>query len=100
MRWTPAFIWITVAALVSAFVSQLLGWEAIRTGILIAWGVLVLLVAMTRGMRWTSILTFLSAASLLGAVISQLAGSSSVRTWFLLGWAGIVLPVGIRVFIQ
>jgi len=98
MRWTPAFIWITVAALVSVFVSQLLGWEAIRTGILIAWVVLVLLVAMTRGMRWTSILTFLSAASLLGAVISQLAGSSSVRTWFLLGWAVLLLPVAIGLF--
>jgi hypothetical protein len=98
MRWTPAFIWITVAALVSAFVSQLLGWEAVRTGILIAWVVLVLVVAMTRGMRWTSLLTFLSAASLLGAVISQLAGWPSPRGWFLLGWAVLLLPVAIGLF--
>ncbi len=98
MRWSTAFIWITVAALVAAFVSQLLGWQAVRSGILIAWVVLVLVVVMTRGMRWTSVLTYLSAASLLGAVISQLAGWPSVRGWFLLGWAVLLLPVAIGLF--
>ena len=98
MRWSTAFIWITVAALVAAFFSQLLGWEAVRSGILIAWVVLVLVVVMTRGMRWTSVLTYLSAASLLGAVISQLAGWTSVRGWFLLAWAVLLLPVAIGLF--
>jgi hypothetical protein len=98
VRWTSAFIWITVAALVAALFSQLFGWEAVRSGILIAWVVLAVLVAMTRGMRWTAGLTFLSAASLLGAVISQLAGWPSVRTWFLLAWAVLLLPVAIGLF--
>lgn len=98
MRSRAAFIWIIVAALVAALVSQLLGWEAVRSGILIAWGVLVLVVIMTRGMRWTSFLTYLSAASLLGAVISQLAGWTSVRGWFLLAWALLLVPVAIGLF--
>lgn len=98
MRWSTAFIWITVAALVAAFMSQLLGWQAVRSGILIAWVVLVLPVVMTRGMRWTSVLTYLSAASLLGAVISQLAGWPSVRDWFLLAWSVLLLPVAIGLF--
>jgi len=95
VRWSVAFIWVTVAAFVAAVFSQLLGWEAVRDGILIAWTVLLLLVAMTRGMRWTSFLTYLSAASLLGAVISQLAGQPDVRGWFLLAWAVFLLPVAI-----
>jgi hypothetical protein len=78
--------------------SQLLGWEAVRSGILIAWAFLVVLVAMTRGMQWTSGLTYLSAASLLGAVISQLAGWPSVRAWCLLAWAVLLLPVAIGLF--
>ena len=90
-----ALIWTTVAVVVSAFVSQLLGWEWVRNGILIAYVVLVLLLMMTRGMRWTSFLTFLSAASLLGSVIAQLVGWTDVRAWFLLAWAVLVLPVAI-----
>jgi hypothetical protein len=90
-----AFIWISVAALVAAFLSQVFGWEDLRTGILIAWVVFVLLVVMTRGMRWTSLLTYLSVASLVGAVVSQLAGWESVRGWFLLGWSVFLLPVAI-----
>ena len=93
-----ALIWTTVGAAVSAFVSQLLGWEWVRNGIFIAYVVLVLLLMMTRGMRWTSFLTFLSAASLLGAVIAQLAGWIDVRAWFLLAWAVLVLPVAIGLF--
>jgi hypothetical protein len=95
VRWATAFIWVTVAAFVAAVFSQLLEWQAVRNGILIAWVVLVLLVVMTRGMRWTSVLTYLSAASLLGAVISQLAGAPDVRGWFLLAWAVFLLPVAI-----
>src|ERR1700694_2389344 len=91
----PGLIWTTVATLVAAFVSQLLGWEIVRNGILISYVVLVLLLMMTRGMRWTSFLTFLSAASLLGAVISQLEGWTDVRAWFLLAWAVLLLPVTI-----
>jgi hypothetical protein len=90
-----AFIWISVAALVAALLSQVFGWEDLRTGILIAWVVFVLLVVMTRGMRWTSLLAYLSVASLVGAVVSQLAGWESVRGWFLLGWAVFLLPVAI-----
>jgi hypothetical protein len=95
VRWSIAFIWVTVAAFVAALFSQLLGWEAVRNGVLIAWAVLVLLVAMTRGMRWTSFLTYLSATSLQGAVISQLAGAPDVRSWFLLAWSVFLLPVAI-----
>jgi hypothetical protein len=95
VRWATAFIWVTIAAFVAAVFSQLLEWQAVRNGILIAWIVLALLVVMTRGMRWTSVLTYLSAASLLGAVISQLAGSPDVRGWFLLAWAVFLLPVAI-----
>jgi hypothetical protein len=95
MRWGPAFIWISVAALVAAVFSELLGWHAVRTGILIAWVALVVLVAMTRGMRWTSFLTFLSAAALLGGVISQLYGFTSVRSWLLLAWTVLLLPVAV-----
>jgi hypothetical protein len=80
---------------VAALVSQLLGWEAVRTGILIAWVVLVFLVVMSRGMRGTSLLTLLSAAALLGAAISQFAGLVSVRGWFLLVWTALMLPVAI-----
>ncbi len=98
MRSSTAFIWISVAALVAAFLSQVFGWEAVRNGILIAYVVFVLVVLMTRGMRWTSILTHLSAASLLGAVISQLAGWPSARGWFLLAWAVLLLPVAIGLF--
>jgi hypothetical protein len=98
MRWTPAVIWITVAALVAALVSQLLGWEVVRSVILIVWVVLLLLLVMTRGMRWTSVLAFLSVAALLGAVASQLAGSPSVRGWFLLAWALLLLPLTIGLF--
>ena len=98
MRLSTAFIWISVAALVAAFLSQVFGWEAARNGILITYVVFVLLVLMTRGMRWTSILTHLSAASLLGAVISQLAGWPSARGWFLLAWAVLLLPVAIGLF--
>ena len=98
MRWSTAFIWITVAALVAAFVSQLVGWQAIRNGFVIAWLALVLLVGMTRGMRWTSVLTYLSAVSLLGAIISQVAGWLSLSDWFLLAWAVLLLPVAIGLF--
>jgi hypothetical protein len=98
VRWGATFNWITVAAFVAALVSQLLGWEAVRTGIVIAWVVLVFLVVMSRGMRGTSILTYLSAAALLGAAASQLAGWSSVRGWFLLAWVALLLPVAIGLF--
>ncbi len=98
MRWGATFNWISVAAFVAALISQLLGWEAVRTGILIAWVVLVLLVVMSRGMRGTSFLTLLSAAALLGAAISQLAGLVSVRGWFLLAWTALLLPVAIGLF--
>jgi hypothetical protein len=98
VRWSATFNWISVAAFVAALVSQLLGWEAVRTGILIAWVVLVFLVVMSRGMRGTSILTYLSAAALLGAAISQLAGLPSVRGWFLLAWAALLLPVALGLF--
>jgi hypothetical protein len=98
VRWGATFNWISVAAFVAALVSQLLGWEAVRTGILIAWVVLVFLVVMSSGMRGTSILTYLSAAALLGAAISQLAGWPSVRGWFLLAWTALLLPVAIGLF--
>jgi hypothetical protein len=98
VRWGATFTWISVAAFVAALVSQLLEWEAVRTGILIAWVVLVFLVVMSRGMRGTSILTYLSAAALLGAAVSQLAGWPSVRGWFLLAWAVLLLPVAIGLF--
>ena len=93
MRWGPAFIWISVAALVAAVFSELLGWHAVRTGILIAWVAFVLLVTMTRGMRWTSFLTFLSGAALAAAVISQLYGQTTIRGWLLLAWTVLLLPV-------
>jgi hypothetical protein len=95
MRWGAAFIWISIAALVAAVFTELFGWHGVRTGILIAWVVLVLLVAMTRGMRWTSFLVFLSAAALLGAVISQLYGQTGVRGWLLLAWTVLLLPVAV-----
>jgi hypothetical protein len=95
VRWGTGFIWITVAALVAAILSQVFEWEVLRDAVVIAWVVLLLLVVMTRGMRWTSALTFLSVAALAGAVISQLAGSQSVRGWFLLAWAVLLLPVAI-----
>ena len=95
MRWRPVFIWVSVAALVAAIFSELLGWHEVRTGILIAWVVLLMLVVMTRGMRWTSFLTFLSAAVLLGAVTSQLTGLASARGWLLLAWTVLLLPVAI-----
>ena len=98
MRWGATFNWISVAAFVAALVSQLLGWEAVRTGILIAWVVLVFLVVMSRGMRGTSILTYLSAAALVAAAISQLAGWPSLRGWFLLAWTALLLPVAIGLF--
>jgi len=98
VRWGATFNWISVAAFVAALVSQLLGWEAVRTGILIAWVVLVFVVVMSGGMRGTSILTYLSAAALLGAAVSQLAGLLSVRDWFLLAWAALLLPVAIGLF--
>jgi len=98
VRWGATFNWISVAAVVAALVSQLLGWEAVRTGILIAWVVLVFLMVMSRGMRGTSILTYLSAAALLGSAISQLAGLASVRGWFLLAWAVLLLPVALGLF--
>ena len=86
MRWGNAFFWISVVALVAAIFSHIFGWELIRDVFLIAWVVLVLLVAMTRGMRWTSVLAFLSVAALIGAVASQLAGRQDVRGWFLIAW--------------
>jgi hypothetical protein len=95
MRWGAAFIWITVVALGAAIFSELLGWHGVRTGILIALAVLVLLVTMTRGMRWTSFLVILSAAALLGAVISQLYGLTDVRGWLLLAWTVLLLPVAV-----
>jgi hypothetical protein len=98
VNWRNAFIWITVAAAVGAIFSQVFGWEWVRNSILIAWVVLVLLVAMTRGMRWTSALTFGSAVALLGAMVSQVEGFSSGRSWFLLAWAILLLPVAISLF--
>jgi hypothetical protein len=95
VRWGATFNWITVGAFVAALVSQLLGWEAVRTGILIAWALLGVLVVMSRGMRGTSVLTFVSAAALLGAAASQLAGWTSLRGWFLLAWTALLLPVAI-----
>jgi hypothetical protein len=95
MRLGPTFIWISVAAVVAAIFAELLGWHGVRTAILIAWVVFVLLVAMTRGMRWTSLLTFLSAVALLGAVAGQLIGSTDARVWFLLAWTVLLLPVAI-----
>jgi hypothetical protein len=91
----PAIIWTTVAALVAAIFAELLGWHGVRTGIIVAWVVLILLVAMTRGMRWTSFLTFLSAAALAGAIVTQSAGWPDLRGWFLLAWAVLLLPVAI-----
>lgn len=94
MRWGAAFIGISVAALVAAIFTELLGWHGVRTGILIAWVALVLLVMMTRGMRWTSFLVFLSAAALLGAVlVNGLYGVQDVRGWLLLAWTVLLLPV-------
>jgi hypothetical protein len=98
VNWRSAFIGITVAAAVGAIFSQAFDWEWVRNGILIAWVVLVLLVAMTRGMRWTSALTFGSAVALLGAMISQLEGFATGRGWFLLAWAVLLLPVAIALF--
>jgi hypothetical protein len=98
VRWGATSNWISVGAFVAALVSQLLGWEAVRTGILIAWVVLVFLVVMSSGMRGTSLLTYLSAAALLGAAISQLAGWPLVRDWFLLAWTALLLPVAIGLF--
>jgi hypothetical protein len=98
VNWRAAFIWITVAAVVGAFFSQVFDWEWVRNGILIAWVVLVLLVMMTRGMRWTSALIFASGLALLGAMVSQLEGSSAGRSWFLLAWAVSLLPVAISLF--
>ncbi len=95
MRLGAIFIWVTVVAFLAAVFSQLLGWEPVRTGIVIAWVAFTLLVVMTRGMRWTSGLTLLSAASLAGAVVTQLAGWQSARNWFLLAWAVLLLPVAI-----
>ena len=95
VNWRAVLIWLTVAAAVGAILSQAFGWEWIRNGILIAWVVLALLVAMTRGMRWTSALTFGSAAALLGAMTSELHGWPSGRGWFLLAWAVLLLPVAI-----
>jgi hypothetical protein len=95
MRWSPVFIWVSVAALVAAVFSELFGWHEVRTGILIAWVIFVLLMLMTRGMQWTSVLTFLSAAALLAAVITQLYGQTTVRGWFLLAWSALLLPVTI-----
>lgn len=98
MNWRTAFIWITVAAAVGAILSQVFDWEWVRNGILIAWVVLGLLVAMTHGMRWTSALTFGSAVALLGAMASELGGLPSGRGWFLLAWAVLLLPVTISLF--
>jgi hypothetical protein len=98
VNWRTVFIWITVAAAVGVILSQAFGWEWIRSGILIAWVVLVLLVAMTRGMRWTSALTFGSAMALLGAMISELEGWPAWRGWLLLTWAVLLLPVAISLF--
>jgi hypothetical protein len=95
VRWATALLWVSIAAFVAAVFSQLLEWQLVRNGILIAWAVLALLVVMTRGMRSTSVLTYLSAASLAGAVISQLAGYTSLRGWFLLAWAVSLVPVTI-----
>jgi hypothetical protein len=95
MRWGAAFIGTSVAALVAAVFAELLGWHGVRTGILIAWVVFVLLVAMTRGMRWTSVLVGLSAAALLGAVISQLYGQIDLRGWLLLAWTVLLPPVAV-----
>jgi hypothetical protein len=95
VRLRPLFIWTTVAALVAAIFAELLGWHGVRTGVIVAWVVVALLIAMTRGMRWTSALTFLSAAALLGAIVSQYEGATSVRAWFLLAWTALLLPVAI-----
>jgi hypothetical protein len=98
MRWGLAFIWITVAAFVAAIFSELLGWHAVRSALLIVWVTLLLLVLMTRGMRWTSVLAFLSSAALLGGVISEAEGAMSFPDWFLLAWAVLLLPVAIGLF--
>ena len=98
MRWTTILIWITVAAMIAALFSQLLGWEVVRSVILVGWAALILAVLMSRGMRWTAILTFLSAAALLGAVISQLVGLQTLRGWLLLAWAALLLPVAVALF--
>jgi hypothetical protein len=95
VNWRAVLIWITVAVAVGVLLSQVFGWAWVRNGILIAWVVLTLLVAMTRGMRWTSALTFGSAVALLGAMVSQLQGFSSGRGWFLLAWSVLLLPVAI-----
>jgi hypothetical protein len=94
MRWGAAFIGISVVALAAAIFAELLGWHGARTGILIAWAVVVVLMAMTRGMRWTSVLVVLSAAALLGAVIvNQLYVTFDFRGWLLLAWTVLLLPV-------
>lgn len=98
MRWSPALTWTTVAAFIAALFSQLLGWEVVRSGILIVWAAFVLALLMSRGMRWTGILTYLSVVALISAVISELAGWSSVRGWLLLAWAALLLPVAIGLF--
>ena len=98
MHWRTAFILVTVAAAAGAVLSEALGWEWVRNGILIAWVVLALLAAMTRGMRWTSALAFGSAVAMLGAMVSQLQGFSSGRGWFLLAWAVLLMPVAISLF--
>jgi hypothetical protein len=92
------FIWITVAAFVAAFFSQLLGWGVVRSVILVTWVVFVLVLVWSRGMRGASVLTLLSVGSLVGAVVSQYADLSSVRGWFLLAWAGLLLPVATGLF--
>lgn len=98
MRWTAILIWITVAAMIAALFSQLLGWEVARSVILVVWAALILAVLMSRGMRWTAVLTLLSAAALLGAVISQLAGLQTLRGWLLLAWVALLLPVAVALF--
>jgi hypothetical protein len=96
MRWGAAtFVGISVVALFAAIFAHVNGLFAIRDTIIIAWMLLALLVAITRGMRWTSLLVFLSAAALLGAVISQLYGLTDVRAWLLLAWTVLLLPVAV-----
>ena len=98
VRFSPAVIWLTVAVFIAAFFSQLLGWEVVRSVILLVWAAFILALLMTRGMRWTGILAYASVVALLGAVVSQPAGSPSVRGWLLLAWAALLLPVAIALF--
>ncbi len=84
MRWTSAFTFLSIVALLAAVSSQLLGWTEVRGWFLLAWAVLLLPVAIgllshpMRDAAWGLFIGFLGVVAVLLVIVLQALAVANV----------------------